>query len=228
MINRNWFDLEKCKIVENDYEENDKTELNIACGNRNLRLFIYESHSYFENQENPIHINTNVFLLEKDVHIASYNYKVLLSIENNIPIEKIKFLFQEWLLEKTDLEELKLKIPELEILEIYEYYLRGKNGLEEYHLLGIRELINYNPNKPETIAIVKLFDIYTKSKVLKSLFSYTSMGVLHLQLSQEFDYCYFLYHKEKYSLFMCIDESRYYFDSAEETIAFLEKRFQNL
>jgi len=68
--------------------------------------------------------------------------------------------------------------------------------------------------------------------MLKSLFPYTSMGRFYLSLAEngrdDCDYCSFGYWKEKFYLSMFTeDEKKYPFDSAEETIAFLENKFKN-
>lgn len=231
MIDKNWFDLEKCKVVD-EVIETGSQELDIKCKKRNFQLYINEHQNHFKDRESLIFINTDVFLSENDVHIASYRYDVPLSEKYNIPIKEIKILFQEWLLEEISLEELKLKIPVLEFLEVYPYYLQGKEGVNEYKLKQIRNRLNYQPANEYTIATLKLFDIYKESKILKSLFPYTSLGRLCLSLGEDTkdddDYCYFYYTKEKFWLSMKKDSGEYYFNSAEETIVFLEKKFQNL
>lgn len=231
MIDKNWFDLEKCRIVD-EYLEEGRQELNIKCKKRNFQLYINKHRNHFKDRENQIFINTDIFLSENDVHIASYRYDVPLSEKYNIPFKEIKILFQEWLLEEISLEELKLKIPVLEFLEVYSYYLQGKEGVNEYKLEQIRKRLNHQPTDEQTIATLKLFDIYKESKILKSLFPYTSVGRLCLSLGEDagndYDYCSFYCTKEKFWLSMNKDNSEYCFNSAEETIAFLEKKFQNL
>lgn len=143
----------------------------------------------------------------------------------------MQFLFQEWLLEKTELEELQLKVPELKIEEVYEYYLRGKEGLEEYEIVKFRRYLNpYNTDNKQTLAVVELFDVYLKSKILKPLFRYPSLGRLCFSLSKDLQldfHCVYFYNR-RYVVSNYENTTKYYFDSAEETIAFLEKKFQNL
>lgn len=177
-------------------------------------------------------MDTDIFLSENNTNLATYRYSVPLSEKNNIPVEQIKIIFEDWLMNRTQLEELKSKFSEIEIFEDYHYYSQGKEAFNNYKLDQLRESLNDYPNREDVIATVNLFDLYRKSKILKSLFPYVSMGTLHLSLDEKgSDYCYFGCSKESYYLFMCAndgDDKRYFFDSAEEMIAFLEEKFQNL
>ncbi len=222
MIDKSWFNLEKCRIVDEDLEEGGIQDIKIVRKNRTFQLYMCEY------EENPV-MNTDIFLSENNTTLACYRYSVPLSKKNNIPIEEIKFIFEEWLLNRSQLEKLKLKFSELEIFEDYQYYSQGKEVFEQYKLDQVRDRL-YSPNRDELIAVVKLFDLYRKSKILKSLFPYTSMGRLHLSLDEKgSDYCSFGYWEERFYVSMCREkEKNYHFDSAEETIAFLENKFQNL
>ena len=118
MIDKNWFDLEKFKIIDEDLKSKVGQNIDIVYKNRNFQLYVYIYKPHFKDSDDLIRIGTDVVLLENDTQIASYIHNVLFSKENNVPIESIKFLFKEWLLEETQLERLKSKFSSLKILEI--------------------------------------------------------------------------------------------------------------
>ncbi len=172
---------------------------------------------------------TDIFLSESQVHLCSFASNRPKTSPEPIPVDKIRAIFTQWLVEQIKVETLQSTYDEIEVLAIYPYYLQGEEGLREYKWKDLENRLNQDARQQNRGS--EVLRLIRASEKLEGLVPYVSMSRLCLGTEDEngyplFDfYCFYYYNEEyKYVVSNYDNTEKHYFDTAKEAVAFAEER----
>lgn len=214
MIDKNWFSFENVQVIE-EVQEDDSHQIIIKSNNRDFDLNI--------NKCDNSSIQTDIFLLENNIHLCSFASNRSLFSSDPIPIEKIKTVFAQWLVEQIDVHTLNAAYEEIEVLAIYPYYLKGEEGLKEYKWIELENRLYLRLQNKGS----ELLHLYKASAKLEEFTPYISLGRLCLGTEDKngyptLDFCCFYYQDDRYIVSDYDNTEKHRFDSPKEAIVFAE------
>lgn len=220
MIDKGWFALEGFEIIQ-ELQEYDSFQLTIRSATREYDLIINECADHT--------IQTDIFLFESQVHLCSFASNRPKTSPEPIPVDKIRAIFTQWLVDQIKVEALQAAYDEIEVLAIYPYYLQGEKGLIEYKWKDLENRLNQDSRQQHKGG--ELLHLVRASEKLEGLVPYISLSRLCLGTEDEngypvLDFCCFYYHNEEHKYVVSNYENthKHYFATAKEAIRFAEER----